>query len=279
MTLVPQHSPSHTQSRLRRKTALKLLAGLCLIVLAVSALASQSSKRKNPAAKPAKEVPKDAPMPFRVGETLNYRVSWSAFSNAASVQLTVPERRDLFGWPTWHFRAYAHTQSSVRSLFTIDDQFDSYTDSSTLECHKLEFYLDELGRKQNQIMNLVPQGGTGRGGAPVVIVQPGTRDPLGALYNLRGVDWQHTSEFSAPLYDGRNLFDMHAKLEAAAEPLSLSSGKFTAARISIHLFQFGKQDASSFIIWLANDPAHTPVAMQASLPFGNIRAELQPPSK
>ena len=49
-------------------------------------------------------------MPFRVGETLNYRVSWATFSSAASVQVSIPEHRDLFGWGTWHFRASIHTR-------------------------------------------------------------------------------------------------------------------------------------------------------------------------
>ena len=43
---------------------------------------------------------KEQPMPFRAGETLNYNVSWAAFSTAASVQLNVNERRSLFG--KWH---------------------------------------------------------------------------------------------------------------------------------------------------------------------------------
>ncbi len=79
-------------------------------------------------------------MPFKAGEKLNYQVGWSAFLSAASVQLSVPEQRDFYGSNTWHFRATAHTQGTARSLFTIDDEFDSYTDTldermhSSLKC-------------------------------------------------------------------------------------------------------------------------------------------------
>src|ERR1700689_5554252 len=69
---------------------------------------------------------KEQPMPFRTGEALNYRVSWAAFSTAASVQLSVVERRVLFGWQTWHFRAVAQKLSPVSTLFPVDAKFDSF---------------------------------------------------------------------------------------------------------------------------------------------------------
>ena len=105
-------------------------------------------------------------MPFHVGETLNYRVAWAAFATAASLQVSVPERRNLFGWPTWHFRAALHTLSPVRTLFAIDDEFDSYTDTATLETHQYESYLNELGRKDDQVLHFVPVGQTSRAPGP-----------------------------------------------------------------------------------------------------------------
>jgi hypothetical protein len=214
-------------------------------------------------------------MPFRAGETLTYRVAWAAFSNAASVELTVPERRDLFGWATWHFRAAARTVSPVRALFTVDDQFDSYTDAATLESRRYETHLDELGRKQDQVLHFVATGQASRAPGPNVVVLPGTRDPLGALYALRGVDWQRTPEFRAPVYDGRNLYEMRAGRQNPGETVNVAAGKFTAARIVIRVFQYEKElSAIHFALWLANDPARTPVLMQADLPFGSLRAEL-----
>jgi hypothetical protein len=225
--------------------------------------------------RPAKPSAKDLPMPFRVGETLNYRVSWSVFSNAASVQLNIPERRSLLDWPTWHFRASAHTVSPARSLATIDDQFDSYTDSVSLESRQFEMHLDEMGRKKEQTIYLVAQGQTPRPGFPATLVLADTRDPLGALYALRSVDWQKTPEYRAPVFDGKNLFDMHARLQAANETVAVAAGNYQASRISIRIYQSGSEvSESSFLVWLAHDSAHTPVQMQADIPFGSLRVEL-----
>ena len=224
---------------------------------------------------PSKPPSKDLPMPFQVGETLNYRVSWSVFSSAASVQLNIPERRGLFGWQTWHFRASAHTLSPARLLASIDDQYDSYTDSVTLESRQFELHVDEMGRKNEQTLYLVAPGQFPRRGISATVVLADTRDPLGALYALRSVDWLNTPEYRAPVFDGRNLFDMRARLEAPDEKVAVAAGSYSASRISIHIYQSGAEVArSSFVLWLAHDSAHTPVQMQAELPFANLRVEL-----
>jgi len=238
--------------------------------------AVQTSTRKPPKAKPLAPAPRDLPMPFRVGEILKYEVSWASFTTAASVELSVPERRDLYGWRTWHFRATAHTVSPVRTLFAIDDQFDSYTDAATGESRQYENHLDEMGRKLEQVWRFVPEGQTPRAPGAAVIVLPGTRDPLGALYSLRAVDWQRTPEVRMPVYDGHDLYEMRARIEASSEAVEVPAGKFSASRIAIHVFQRNKEVSGiDFTVWLASDAARTPVVMAADLPFGSLRVEMQ----
>jgi hypothetical protein len=218
---------------------------------------------------------KDLPVPFRAGEVLKYQVSWSVFATAASVELSVPERRDLYGWRTWHFRASAHTVSPVRTLFAIDDQFDSYTDATTLESRQYETHLNEMGRQVDQRWRFIQEGQARRGPGAAVIVLPGTRDPLGALYSLRAVDWQHTPEVRAPVYEGHDLYELRAKMEASGEAVEVPAGKFSAARIAIHVFQHQNEVSGiNFAMWLASDAPRTPVLMTADLPFGSLRIEM-----
>ena len=163
-------------------------------------------------------------VPFHVGETLNYRVAWASFSTAASLQVSVPERRILFGWPTWHFRAALHTQSPVRTLFAIDDEFDSYADALALDTRRYETYQNELGRKEDHVLDFLATGQKPWGPGPDVIVLPGTRDPVGALYALRVVDWQRTPEFHVPVYDGHDIYQLSARLDAKSDMINVAAG-------------------------------------------------------
>ena len=214
-------------------------------------------------------------MPFRIGEKLEYRVAWASFTNAASIELTVPERRDLMGWGTWHFRASAHTLSPIRAFMAVDDQFDSYTDAATLESRQYETYLNEMGEKQTEVFHFLAEGQPSRGHVAGVVVTPGTRDPLGAAYALRGVDWARTPEFRAPVYDGHDVYDMRARLDVPEETVAVAARNFSVSKISIRLFQRGKEvPGTSFTAWLANDAARTPVLLVAEMPLGNVRVEL-----
>ncbi len=238
----------------------------------------QTKQRKRPASKSASasaEAARKNPPPLRIGEKLVYRVSWTTFATAATVELTVAERRWLNGWDTYHLRASAHTLTPLRLMFAIDDQFDSYTDTGTIESRQYEMYLNELGRKQKSVVHLLPQGMPPRGAGTITIVPPGTRDPLNAIYSLREVDWSSTPEFRTPVYDGRILYELTARVAGPLGPVAVPAGTYSASKIDVRLTQNGREvPQTNFSIWLAQDPYRTPVAMQAELPFGSLRIEM-----
>lgn len=214
-------------------------------------------------------------MPFRIGETLTYHVSFAGFSNAATAELSVPEHREIFGWKTWHFRASAHTLSPLRYFMTVDDQLDSYADVKTFESRQYETHLSEMGSIENQILHPSSLAQPHRTAIPVVAVLPGTLDPLGTIFELRTVNWRQTSEFRAPVYDGEDLLEVRARLEVPNETVAVDAGNFSATRISIHLYKKGTEATrESFSLWLAGDPSRTPVLLEAELPMGSVRVEL-----
>lgn len=227
--------------------------------------------------KPASEksTPKGPVFPFQPGEVLSYRVSWTTFASAATIQISAIERRNLYGWDAWHFRAVANTVQPVRSIFTIDDQFDAYADAATFSSHQYEMDLDEMGKQQKNMMELTPQGQVPRSPLASVIVAPGTRDPITLLQSMRAFDWDRNGEMRVPVFDGHHLYEIHAAREAASEKVSVPAGTYTATRIGVGIFSNGKEvQETRFEVWLAHDAAKTPVVAQAEIPFGTFRVEL-----
>ena len=256
----------------RHWTACALLA---ISLAAAGSLAGQARHKTHTQPKTDPKPAVNALPPFRVGEQLDYRVSWATFTTAATIRLAVAERRELRGWDTFHLRATARTENAARILYTVDDQFDSYSDTGTLASHQYEMYIREQGKQVDDVIRLLPQGTAVGGSESSVIVLPGTRDPVGVIYFLREVDWQRTPTTAAPVYDGKKFYDLHAQLASAHETVTVPAGSFSASRITVQVFEYRQQTpAASFSIWLAQDAAHTPVLMQADLPFGSVRAEL-----
>jgi hypothetical protein len=281
---MPQHS------KLRRSVCPKekgiLVASLLFVSVTLFHKSSQQNQKPHPperaiinpvgAKTGERSADQSAPLllPFHEGEVLNYRLTWSVFLNAAAVQLSVVEWRDLRGTPTWHFRATAHTQVPLRSLAEVDDQFDSYAETESLESRQYETYLAELGEKQNTVLRLASTNVAKKNRGATVLVKPHTRDPLAALYLLRTLDWQRTPEFRAPVYDGEDLYEMSARVESAAESVSVSGHSVKATKVSVRLFRAGQQSRTRCSIWFSQDGARIPLLIEADVPYGRVRAEL-----
>lgn len=232
---------------------------------------SKHSKKSSPPAAPAA-----IPVPFHAGENLDYRVLFSKYAvNAAKIQTSVIEQRDFFGHPAWHFRAVAHTMDTTRSLFAIDDQFDSYTSAANLFSLQYEMYLHEQGKAQTNLFRMTGDGDPAPPDVTAVRVAPGTRDAIAFLYNLRAADWQRSAELKAPVFDGRRLYDAVARVDMADGTVTVPAGNFPATRVVIKLFDHGKELTDTHLwLWLAKDSGRTPVLVEAEIPFGTARIEL-----
>jgi hypothetical protein len=256
-------------------SAALLLAALACACLAAAPQTKRPKPHTKPAA-PAVSAPSSAVVPFRAGETLEYRVLFSKFSvNAAKVETAVLEQRTFFGHPAWHFRATAHTMDTTRLLFPLDDQFDSYTSAANLACLQYEMYLREQGKEQKSMYRMTGDNDPAPPDVTALRVAPGTRDAIGFLYALRAADWKRAPEQKAPVFDGHHLYDVVAHLDAPEENVSLQAGNTAASRIAIRLYEHGKELTDMhFTLWLANDASRTPVLVEAEIPFGTSRIEL-----
>jgi hypothetical protein len=251
-----------------------LLAALGLVSMGFAQQSKPPKKRAKPPAAP--EAPVAIPVPFLAGENLQYRVLFSKYAvNAAKIETTVVEQRNFFGRPAWHFRAIAHTMDTTRALFAIDDQFDSYTSAANLFSLQYEMYLHEQGKEQTNLYRMTVDGDPAPADATAVRVTPGTRDAISYLYNLRAADWQHTPELRAPVFDGRRLYDAIARIDTPQGTVAVPAGNFPAFRVALRLFDHGKELTDTRLwVWLTKDAAHTPVLVEAEIPFGTARIEL-----
>ncbi len=233
-------------------------------------------KSASPADSKKAAPPVDTGLPLRAGEVLEYTANVSNLENVATLRLQVAGRGNFLGKSTWHLQAFAHTQNPLRMVFELDDQFDSYSDAGTLASLQYEMHLSERGQKVESIQRMTATGKEPASPeATEARVLPGTRDPLGMMQYLRNVDWTKTPDVRCPVYDGHKLYDVRAKLGAAAEKVNVPAGDYSALKIAIRVFDNGvEMKDASFALYLANNAARTPVLLEAVMPFATARVEL-----
>ena len=210
-----------------------------------------------------------------VGEVLEFSGSVAKANNVASLRLLFAGKKQIAGRDAWHLQAFAHTQSPLRMVFELDDQFDSYSVPGDFASVQYEMHLSERGQKVQSVQRLTP---TAKEPAPPGMtgarVLPGTRDPLGMMQFLRSVDWAKTPEVHGPVYDGRKLYEVTAHKTGSAE-VQVPAGKFSTSTVEIKVFDNGTEMKDAhFTLYLAKDEARTPVLLEAVLPFAAVRVEL-----
>ena len=258
-----------------RLTALPLAAAAAFLLVPIrTAAQTHKPKQGSRTTKPLSA----AVSPLRQGEVLDYTASFLKLSNVATIRLSLNERRDFYGRPAWHLQAFAHTLNPLRMIFELDDQFDSYSDISTFTCLQYELHLHERGQTVDSVLRMttgkepVPSGQRGVAAARIL---PGTRDPLGMAQFLRTVDWTKTKEVRSPVYDGRQLYDVVARLVEPVAQVQVPAGAYSVSRIELRVFERGLElKDTHFILSLANDAARTPVLLEAEMSFGSAQVQL-----
>jgi Protein of unknown function (DUF3108) len=260
----------------RRGAWLVRLTGLTLgCVPLLVGLSATTQKPVSQASVPAPA--KEDRVPFHNAERLAFQVLFSKFTvKAAELQFMVADHRTFFGQTAWHFRANAQTIDTVRALYPLNDQFDSYSDAARLTSLQYEMYLREAGAKQDHTWRMDTGEAPIAAGVSAARVAPGTRDPLGMLYFLRTTDWKTTPEIRSPVFDGTRIYNVRARLAQDGEQVKVPSGSYNASEIQVQLFDTAGHEVrdTAFSLWLAEDASRTPVLIQADLPIGSARVEL-----
>jgi Protein of unknown function (DUF3108) len=238
---------------------------------------AHESAPPSPVAGKNSQPPADAGLPLRHGEVLDYTANVANLTDVANLRLVVGAHKDYFGKNAWHLQAFAHTENPLRMVFVLDDQFDSYSDAQNMTSLQYEMHLNERGQKVDSVQRMTD---TGKEPAPPdateARVLPGTRDPLGMLEYLRHVDWTKTAEVRCPVYDGRKLYDVRAKLAGGGETVTVIAGSYKTSKIEIHVFENGEEMKDAhFTIYLADNAARTPVLLEAVMPFATATVQLQ----
>jgi len=213
----------------------------------------------------------------RSGETLDFSANVPKLnSTVANLRVKVGERQSVAGKDVWHLQAFAHTENPYRMVFELDDEFDSYSESSNLVSLKYEMHLNERGQKVDTVERMTPSS---REPAPAhevaARVLPGTRDPIGMLMYLRGVDWNATKEVKSPVFDGHKLYDVRAVVVGKSQSVTVAAGRYSTTKIEIHVMDNGTEMKDAhFLLYLADGAERLPVLMEAVLPVATARVEL-----
>lgn len=247
---------SHTNNR--RLGAIFLF--ICLLCLSNAALA-------NPLA-----------LPFHKGERLCYQISWGFIPAGHS---TLEVAADSDNGAAYHFIMTARTLPAIDLFYKYRERVDSYVTADVRES-LLYKRVQESRHPRDIVVRFDWQKETalytnhGMASEPIPL-QPGTLDPLSALYYIRGQVLGDHAAIDRWVTDGKKMSRGKAGF-IKRETITIRGKEYRTIKIEPDLRAvdgvFEKSPKAKMYIWLTDDDRKILVKLQSEVRVGSFVAEL-----
>jgi hypothetical protein len=222
------------------------------------------------------------PVPFKVGESLVYDVSWSSFLTAGSAVLTVREKRPASGSDAYYVVAEGRPSSLVAALYRLYYKADALLDSATLLPQQDSLYAEEGTRRRTRTVTFHQDARTADLEVKTSSVArrrlelpPATRDTLSALYELRAAALTGGMTLTMPVLDGDVLYNVQVTV-SGRERIETPAGSFTAWKVTPKILPgSGGLVGRTFSLWVSDDARRLPLRMDADMPVGRFVLRLR----
>jgi hypothetical protein len=255
---------------------------LGLAIAASAAVTAQRATKKRPAAPKAATPRTELSVPFKVGETLTYDVSWSSYLTAGTAVLSVREKKPSFNSTAYYIVAEGRPTPLLSKLYSVYYKMDTLIDSYTLLPQRASVYSEEGGahrfRETTFDRSAHKAAFEYRSTSTVksdLTVPPDVQDSLSALYVLRAVPLKAGDRMTMPVSDSGRNYKMVIQV-AGPERLKTSLGDMGVWRLRPTFYDSDNQPVGRDVnIWLSDDERRLPVKLQGNLPLGSFALTLR----
>jgi hypothetical protein len=266
-------------------------AAFALLLLAVPIVEAQQPAKppaKKPAARataPAKKpatAKREAAVPFSVGETLIYDVSWSNTLSAGTATLRVMEKRHSYNSVAYYIVAEARPGSMLSKLYTLYYKADTLLDVYSLLPQRGSLFSRE-GKRQRMKITEFNQGArkarfqmqTASLMTKDLSVPADTQDMLSAIYALRASPATTGDRLSLAVSDNGRLYNVEFAI-GAREMVQGGSGTVPALRVTPTITDDkGQRVGRGAALWLSDDARRVPLRLETQLTVGRFVLSLR----
>ena len=244
--------------------------------LVLATLATLSGQPGAPRA-PAPSARREPAVPFAVGETLTYEVSWSSVLMAGTAVATVKEKAPSSGSAAYTIVAEGRPIPIVARLYALYYKMDTLLDSVTLLSHRGSLYAEE-GKDRRTSITTFDRAAKRvffeeRSDASTKVdyaVPTATQDGLSTLYFIRSRTFKTGDRILVPVADSGTLYNVDI-IVGAPELVKVPFGQTMAWPLKGVIKDIdGTPVWNNIVVWISNDARRLPVKMRADLAIGSF---------
>jgi len=221
-------------------------------------------------------------VPFHVGESLTYDVSWSSFVTAGTAVTTVKEKQTSGGSVAYHLVADGQTTALLQALYTLHYTMETWLDGFTLLPQRATASSEE-GRRRRVRTTIFDRPArraryeihTSTVVKTDVVIEPDEQDALSAIYVLRTLALKPGAAVTMPVTDDGAIYRVRFE-PGAVERVRTPIGEMSARTIAASITDAnGRAVGRHLAIWIAENDQRWPVKLEAELPAGSFTLTLR----
>ena len=266
----------------------KALVSTASLLLGLSLAAAQLSPEKVAFIPPTVAEP----LPFKIGETLAYNVSFSKLIFSGTIgelKLTVSKPLDPTQFEMIEFKAEAVSKGFFPALFgvKVKDSYISLVNRTDLGVHASTKLLEEgkVRREQKSVVNreagmvtYTDRDLANANSAPKVKEKPSPRwiqDLLSAIYFVRAQPLKEGDVIPVPISDAGEVYNIEV-IAGKREEIRAGGTKFKAIQLHAKVFD-GRyiKRSGEMVVWVRDDPTRIPVRARIKTSGATITVDLK----
>ena len=219
--------------------------------------------------------------PYKNGEWLNFKLSYSGWIKAGKASLTLKEDKlnELY-----HVQAIGKTTGPIKWFFKVEDYYQSYFSNKTGLPKKFIRKINEGGHTKNltidfdQTTNKAIVNNIKKNSVKEFVTKPNVHDMLSVFYFLRNnysLDQiKKTKDLSVDMFFDSENYEFKMKF-LGLETINTKFGKIKCIKLRPFV-QSGRvfKEKESLTLWISADNNKIPIRIKADLVVGSIRIDL-----
>ena len=219
-------------------------------------------------------LPGQSAWPFQIGERLTYNVSFTGIT-AGQASLEVVNDTVVNNYHQLHIRFNARTTFPVSSIYTINDQVDTWLDSKYLYTKKLTKNIREGNYKNDSYTIIDYDQSIAITNGDTVIIDQFLHDSYSLFYFLRTIPLiiGETIDFTA--FDGKKITPFQVIIKTK-ETINTMAGTFPC--LVVKPFREGTtllKNKGDMMIWFSDDKIRLPIQIRIKLKYGSMLLKLK----
>lgn len=219
--------------------------------------------------------------PFKDGEWLKFKMSYSGFLKAGNATLSLKEE-NLNGKKVLHATGKGWTTGMIKWFFKVNDNYQSFFDKESGKPYLFKRKINEGGYKKNKHITFNQQKNTASihdfiKKKDTIIKAINVQDMLSTFYFLRSYDTQKMKkgeEIKVNIFFDSETYPFKLRF-LGNQTIDTKFGKVKTQKFR-PMVKAGRvfKEQESVTVWITADKNKIPVKIKASLSVGSLLAEL-----